>query len=316
MEKLTGIERELVLQYLIDGNVPITVTPIEDGEADGKVKPASSSVFPIAIKAEQQKVLQQGIILLTNPSENVRNFIGRNVKVEFYFNRLGLYFETRMKEISAGLALVIPSAISRIEETPVSGRATEFSATLYYSLSRESVEKDTEGSIHIECVPAQGYDIFAKPVWKDVAEEAQQKAKSYLEEFIAHARKQGVAGNGVQLIPVVRFLAEESQGAKVQSIEGRAEPLEVLFANHERIVFGARTNAAETSLKEGCEYALEMLFPMKRPLNDRKIFTTCRVESIYFDDEKKASCSVCRYTSIQEEDLRFLYEKCTNEKLL
>ena len=316
MEKLTGIERELVLQYLIDGNVPITVTPIEDGEVDGKVKPASSSVFPIAIKAEQQKVLQQGIILLTNPSENVRNFIGRNVKVEFYFNRLGLYFETRMKEISAGLALVIPSAISRIEETPVSGRATEFSATLYYSLSRESVEKNAEGNIHIECVPVQGYDIFAKPVWKDVAEEAQQKAKSYLEEFIAHARKQGVAGNGVQLIPVVRFLAEESQGAKVQSIEGRAEPLEVLFANHERIVFGARTNASEQLLKEGCEYALEMLFPMKRPLNDRKIFTTCRVESIYFDDEKKASCSVCRYTSIQEEDLRFLYEKCTNEKLL
>lgn len=316
MEKLTGIERELVLQYLIDGNVPITVTPIEDGEVDGKVKPASSSVFPIAIKAEQQKVLQQGIILLTNPSENVRNFIGRNVKVEFYFNRLGLYFETRMKEISAGLALVIPSAISRIEETPVSGRATEFSATLYYSLSRESVEKDAEGNIHIECVPAQGYDIFAKPVWKDVAEDAQQKAKSYLEEFIAHARKQGVAGNGVQLIPVVRFLAEESQGAKMQSIEGRTEPLEVLFANHERIVFGTKTNAAETSLKEGCEYALEMLFPMKRPLNDRKIFTTCRVESIYFDDEKKASCSVCRYTSIQEEDLRFLYEKCTNEKLL
>ncbi|MDE6719183.1 MAG: hypothetical protein K2J68_04925, partial [Treponemataceae bacterium] len=183
-------------------------------------------------------------------------------------------------------------------------------------LSRESVEKAAEGSIHIECVPAQGYNIFAKPVWKDVAEDAQQKAKTYLEEFIAHARKQGVAGNGVQLIPVVRFLAEESQGAKVQSIEGRAEPLEVLFANHERIVFGTRTNAAETSLKEGCEYALEMLFPMKRPLNDRKIFTTCRVESVYHGEDKNASCSVCRYTSIQEEDLRFLYEKCTNEKLL
>lgn len=313
MEKLTGIERELVLQYLIDGNVPITVTPIMEDDASGKVKPASSAVFPVAIKAEQQKVLQQGIILLTNPSENVKNFIGQNVKVEFYFNRLGLYFETRMKEISAGLALVIPSAISRIEETPPSGRAAEFSATLYYTLSRENVEKDGEGSIHIECVPAQGYDIFAKPVWKDVAEDAQQKAKKYLEEFIAHARKQGVAGSGVQLIPVVRFLAEENKSAKVQNIEGRSEPLEVLYANHERIVFGTKN---ETPLKEGCEYALEMLFPMKRPLNDRKIFTTCRVESVYFGEEKNASCSVCRYTSIQEEDLRFLYEKCTNEKLL
>ena len=29
-DKLTGIERELVLQYLIDGNVPVTLTPIEN----------------------------------------------------------------------------------------------------------------------------------------------------------------------------------------------------------------------------------------------------------------------------------------------
>lgn len=27
-KKLTGIERELVLKYLIDGNVPVTITPV------------------------------------------------------------------------------------------------------------------------------------------------------------------------------------------------------------------------------------------------------------------------------------------------
>ena len=60
--KLTGIERELVLQYLIDGNVPVTVTPIDEDESDGddeKVKPATAALFPIAIKAEQLKVLEQ-----------------------------------------------------------------------------------------------------------------------------------------------------------------------------------------------------------------------------------------------------------------
>ena len=38
---LTGIERELVLQYLIDGNVPVTVTPIdlpEENNSDGEKK--------------------------------------------------------------------------------------------------------------------------------------------------------------------------------------------------------------------------------------------------------------------------------------
>ena len=29
-DRLTGIERELVLQYLIDGNVPVTLTTVED----------------------------------------------------------------------------------------------------------------------------------------------------------------------------------------------------------------------------------------------------------------------------------------------
>lgn len=307
MEKLTGIERELVLQYLIDGNVPITVTPIVEDEPENndEVKPSTSAIFPIAIKAEQQKVLEQGIILLTNPPENVKSFIGQKVKVEFYFNRLGLYFETRIKEIKAGLALVIPSSISRIAEAATTHRPTEFSAELYYSMNQKS-------DIHIDCFPAQGYDIFAKPVWKDVSEGAQQKAKSYLEEFIAHARKQGVAGSGVQLIPVVRYLAERV--AKMLSVEGRKGPLDVLFVNHERIVFGAKTESID--LKECGEYALGMTFPMQKPLNSRKIFTTCRVETIYTDDEKALTCAVCHYTSIQEEDLRFLYEKCTNEKFI
>ena len=315
--KLTGIERELVLQYLIDGNVPVTVTPIEDeaeseqepgAEGDSgeeKIKPATAALFPIAIKAEQLKVLEQGIILLTNPPQNVQNFIDKKARVEFYFNRLGLYFETKIKRIKAGLALVIPSSISRIQEAEPAPRPTEFSAQLYFSVNQKT-------DVHYDCVPAQGYDIFSKPVWKDIDEAAQKKAKAYLEEFIVHARQKGVAGSGVQLIPVVRYLAEKV--AKMQSVQGRKDPLEVLFASHERIVFGQK--AGNVDLQEGTEYALEMSFPLPRPLTERKIFATCRVESNYFDDEKEFSCTVCRYTSLQEEDIRFLYEKGTGEKFI
>ena len=35
-DKLTGIERELVLQYLIDGNVPVTLTPVEEPISENK----------------------------------------------------------------------------------------------------------------------------------------------------------------------------------------------------------------------------------------------------------------------------------------
>lgn len=309
--KLTGIERELVLQYLIDGNVPVTVTPIEEEKAasrdgdEAEVKPATAALFPIAIKAEQLKVLEQGIILLTNPPQNVQNFIDKKARVEFYFNRLGLYFETKIKRIKAGLALVIPSSISRIQEAAAAPRPTEFSASLYFSVNQKT-------DVHYECVPAAGYQLFSKPVWKDIDEAAQKKAKEYLESFIVHARQKGVAGSGVQLIPVVRYLSEKV--SKIESVQGRKEPLEVLFANHERIVFGQK--AGNVDLQEGTEYALEMSFPLPRPLTERKIFATCRVESNYFDDDKEFSCAVCRYTSLQEEDVRFLYEKGTGEKLV
>jgi hypothetical protein len=305
--KLTGIERELVLQYLIDGNVPVTVTPIEDeAMADGEqVKPATAALFPIAIKAEQLKVLEQGIILLTNPPQNVQNFIDKKARVEFYFNRLGLYFETTIKRIKAGLALVIPSSISRIQEAAASARPTDISARLYFSVNQKT-------DVQIECVPAQGYQLFSKPVWKDIDEAAQAKAKEYLEGFIVHARQKGVAGSGVQLIPVVRYLAEKV--SRIESVQGRKEPLEILFINHERIVFGQKAGNAD--LQDGTEYALEMSFPLPRPLTERKIFATCRVESNYFDEEKEFACVVCRYTSLQEEDVRFLYEKGTGEKFI
>ena len=306
--KLTGIERELVLQYLIDGNVPVTVTPIDEDESDGddeKVKPATAALFPIAIKAEQLKVLEQGIILLTNPPQNVRDFIDKKVRVEFYFNRLGLYFETKIKQIKAGLALVIPSSINRIQESAPVQRPTEFSAELYFSVNQKT-------DVHIDCVCASGYEIFSKPVWKDIDESAQAKAKSYLEEFIVHARQKGVAGSGVQLIPVVRYLAEKV--SKMESVQGRKEPLDVLYVSHERVVFGQK--AGNVDLQEGAEYALEMSFPLPRPLGERKIFATCRVESNYYDDKKEFACAVCRYTSLQEEDVRFLYEKGTGEKFI
>ena len=69
-EKLTGIERELVLQYLIDGNVPVTLTTVEDPissdaeDKENEIRSLTSQIFPIAIKAEHMKVKKDGVILL------------------------------------------------------------------------------------------------------------------------------------------------------------------------------------------------------------------------------------------------------------
>ncbi|WP_407435207.1 hypothetical protein [Treponema sp.] len=301
---LTGIERELVLQYLIDGNVPVTVTPLEenDDKDDEKIRPALSTIFPVAIKGEQMKVLEQGIILLTNPPKSVKNFTTKKVRVEFYFNRLGLYFNTELKEVKSGLALVIPSAISRIQELEQE-RPLDFHATLFYSCNEKT-------DVHIDCYPHSGYRLFTKPIWADVPEEIQHKTKEYLEEFITHARKQGTAGNGLQLIPVCRYLAESQK--KIQAVEGRADPLDIIYADYERIVFAS--SKENMHLEPNAEYALEMSFPIDLPaIKERKLFVTCAVEAVYEDNAHEFATAVCRYTSIKEEDVRFLYEKTTNK---
>ena len=63
---LTGIERELVVQYLIDGNVPVTITPLDDNISDSEeeIRPVNSQIFPVAIKGENITVKKNGTIIL------------------------------------------------------------------------------------------------------------------------------------------------------------------------------------------------------------------------------------------------------------
>jgi hypothetical protein len=306
---LTGIERQLVLQYLMDGNVPVTVTPAdrsaETAKADGKITPLASAVFPVALKAEQITVLDQGIILLKNPPQSVARFAGKKVRVEFYFNKAGLFFETDMKSVKAGLALVIPASIKQIQETEtVSDRDYEFSAEIYYSCSNKA-------TVNLECIPAAGYDLFARPVWSSIALENQKKAKAYLEKFVADAKKDGKAGNGLQLIPVCRYLAEEKY-AGIEAVQGRVKPFTILYVDHERIVFGSSNE--NFMLSEGSEYALRMAFSLgSGPVMKREVFATCAVSRICRSDDRHRTCADCIYTSLQEEDRRFLYEKATKK---
>ena len=62
--ELSGIERELVLQYLIDGNVPVTLIPVEEIKTDNQdnertksiIKSFNSQIFPVSIRGKHLKV--------------------------------------------------------------------------------------------------------------------------------------------------------------------------------------------------------------------------------------------------------------------
>lgn len=305
--KLSGIERELVLQYLIDGNVPVTLTPIENeinkkNDDEEIIRSLTSQIFPVAIKGEHIKVRKDGSILLENPPQSVQSFAGKEVKVEFYFNRVGLYFISKVRETKKGLTIAIPDQIDRILDV-VEDKNYDFSAVIYF-------ECKSKKDLNIKCIPCEGIELFTRPVWKIIPLENQKKAKSLLETYVEQAKKEKNAGNGLQLIPICKYLTDKPN-LNLEAMQDRVNPLSILFVDHERIVLGMESKLCTFFNTE--EYGVKLSFSIKTgPVTSRDIFVTCIVNKIYRSADGLNSCVDFRYTTMQEEDMRFLYEKATS----
>lgn len=306
-KQLTGIERELVLQYLIDGNVPVTLTPIEEESSENTdneeiIKSLTSQIFPIAIKGEHLKVKKDGSILLENPPQSVINFANKNVKVEFYFNRVGLYFVSKVTESKKGLKLAIPDKIDRIIDV-FEEKDYDFSALIYF-------ECKTRKDLNVKCIPSDDIELFTRPVWKLIPLDNQKKAKELLETFVEQAKVEKNAGNGIQLIPICKYLTDKKT-MQLEAMENRVKPISILFVDHERLVLGMESNLCTFFQSE--EYGIKLSFSIKTgPIQSRDIYVTCIVNKIYRSSDGLSSCVDFRYTTMQEEDMRFLYEKATS----
>lgn len=296
-EKLTGIERELVLQYLIDGNVPVTVTPVESENDADTIHSVPSQIFPVVIKGENVKVSKSGEISLKNLPQSAVSFKSKNVKVEFYFNRVGVFFESKISETKDGYTIELPKEISRIQDVEEE-HLYDFSSVIYFDFNNK---KD----LNIKCVPSKIVELFERPVWKLIPLENQKKAKDLLEKFVEEAKVQKNAGNGLLLIPVCNYLTFEN--TQFESIENRQKPVEILYIDHERIVVGFEQN---DDFVQNEEFGIKLIFSLKKgPILTRDIFVTAFVNKIYKNENK--ICIDFKYTTLQEEDMRFLYEKTT-----
>jgi len=301
-KSLSGIERELVLQYLIDGNVPVTLTPLEDTEDDEIIKSLTSQIFPVALKGEHVKVQKSGEILLENPPQSVINFANKTVKVEFYFNRVGLFFISEVKETSKGLSLSIPNEIERILDVE-DNKKYDFSALIYF-------ECKTRKDLNIKCIPTEDVELFCRPAWKIIPLEHQKLAKELLETFVEQAKVEKNAGNGIQLIPVCKYLSEPKK-IQMEAMQNRQKPLSILFVDHERLVLGMESTECTFFANE--EYGIKLCFSINNgPILSRDIYVTCTVNKIYRSPKGDLSCVDLKYTTMQEEDMRFLYEKATS----
>ena len=317
-KELSRIERELVLQYLRDDNVPVTVTleqkPLQQEAdlssgttdlADNDRVPASA-IFPVAIPAEQMTVLEQGIILLKNSMREtmrtVQPFLGKNVRVQFYFNRVGLYFVTTMKEYSQGLALVVPSAIYRIPDVRTK-KDYDFSATISY-------DADGNNKVNLACQAVDSYPLFTLPAWGDIELSRQKDAKAILELIVENVRagQEAPIGNGLHLFPVCRYLTEP-QSHEAEAVQGRQEPFTVLYVDEEKIVLGSHNH--DVVLQKGMDCEVQLLFCVTaHAAFKRTIKVNASVQSEYrFAENADTVCFVLSYKSIKEEDVRFLYER-------
>ena len=320
--ELTKIERDLVLKYLVDDNVPLTVT-LEDKpqKTDSELvdkktaiptkeeRVPTSAVFPVAIPSEQTDVLKEGVILLKNPARSVLPFLGKRVRVQFYFNRLGLYFTTVMKEWSGGLAIVIPTSIKRIPEN-ITKREYSFFATLSYEAG--------DAQVSLECLPLSGWDLFSPPKWADINEDCQIEAKALLEKFVLQVKTDSGprVSNGLHLLSVARFLSGEGltfPSSTPDPIEGRAKPFAMIFADESRIVLVAGEGCQ--SLASGSLYKLSLVFSLlESKLLKRTVHTECSLERVFENDRMPSvKCISLRFEKLKEEDWRFLREKFTGE---
>ena len=301
-KSLSGIERELVLQYLIDGNVPVTLTPIDAAEDEEVIKSLTSQIFPVALKGEHLNVQKSGEILLENPPQSVINFANKTVKVEFYFNRVGLFFVSEVKETEKGLSLSIPEEIERILDVE-DNKKYDFSALIYF-------ECNSRKELNLKCVPTDDIELFCRPAWKIIPLENQKMAKELLETFVEQAKLEKNAGNGLQLIPVCKYLTA-NKPVQMEAMQNRQKPLSILFVDHERLVLGMESTECTFFANE--EYGIKLSFSINNgPILSRDIFVTSKVNKIYRSENGKLACVDLKYTTMQEEDMRFLYEKATS----
>lgn len=310
---LTPIERNIVLQYLIDDNTPLTITPIKSASIKENIlssslpltvenaltppnkedKPlAYSYIFPVALKTNQVKVLKEGIILLKNAKKTLDKFLNKAVKVEFYFNKVPLYFTSIVRLVKAGFALVIPNVIYKVLETPAFP-----SYKIYGTVTIKNEDKLTL----YNCYPHKNITLFTPPAWSIIPLSKQKEAKSYLEKFINALRKVDKEASGMHLINVAYYLTCEESSSPFYPI---------LFINHALLILALPSSLPP--LLQNAQYDLLLYFTLQAtPSIKRKVEVKVNVSYTYENKEKTLHCAACNYVDLKEEDKRFLYEKST-----
>lgn len=292
---LSGMERQLVLAYLADGNSPVSVVLLDEYGAE---LPVSAS-FRIVPESRRFSSLFKPALFLEKSDSSAQFPFGRRVKVRFYFNKLGMVFITELCPTPFGAALALPSTIEKSGDDDCK-KSIGFSAVVYYDLVHHGASNS------VECLCRDGYELFSAPGWGSISGEFLKSAKSYVKASVELLRKEKrTVGNGLYLIPIGRYLCGQHDEA-LSSVETRRHPPEVIYLDSGKIVFAAKKS--DMIFSSGREYRIEMHIPIHGPLKSRKVCLSCVISEMHESYDRMYLCACAEFTSIKREDVRFLHD--------
>ncbi|MCR5764267.1 MAG: hypothetical protein K6G00_12880 [Treponema sp.] len=284
---LNTIERSIVLDYMKENAIPITVTVHEKD---------SAQVFPIVINASDVYVAGEETLRMSNTVKNLTPFVGKSVKVSFYYNHVGLYFINRLVENPYGYFIDVPKQLLRVPSRK-NVKKTSMKAVISYKARGNK-------NISLEAFPKREYVLFAAPKWNSVEAALQSTAQELFERF-AYRMEIHENDDISFLISVSRYLC---QRLLTVAVEGTAEPLDIIYIDSSKVVFGCMNQI--DSLKVGNEYLLSLQFPIgESPILKRTVHVEMTVAETYANAEGDIQCFLCQFNGMKREDLRFLQEK-------
>ena len=286
---LTGLERQMVIDYLKNENVSITLK-------------SDSLVFPKVIKSENFQILEKGILLIDENDDEIKNLSEKNVRIQFYFNRLALYFEAIAKTVSKGLAFVIPAEIKKVSEEG-SEKPSGFYATIFLETKSDQNQVKTLG---IDCPSDSNFPLFAEQKLEDISDDDEklEKSKEYIKENLNETEKDKIQ----PMIPICRYFFDSDDFLEEESVQNRFHPPKIIFASPTHLVFASKKT--DMPLSDGSEYGILLHFPLKKTglIKERKVYLSCAAEKTFENQESEKLCVLAKFTKVTEEDERFLKE--------
>ncbi len=149
---LSGIERDLVISYLCDCNVPFSLLQNQTPDR----------IFSFVTGQGGVRILPEGIILFSDAEVLPQEIIGTQVTLRFYFKKLGLSFSSLVSCTKSGaLALVVPREILRIADLEENA-GTGFSCNVFLG--------EAFSGQRLVCSLRDGYPLFMPWMWRCLPE--------------------------------------------------------------------------------------------------------------------------------------------------